>query len=134
MLVLMVHSFTGHVKVYRIDSGVSKWEQLGKSIYGDKYVDSFGWSVDISPDGNSLTVGTSVIDGPGYVKVFSLKNGGSNEDDLGTSRWKQIGLTITGDANGDKFSFSVSLSNDAKTLAIGAPYANDFDSGHIRVY
>ena len=29
---------------------------------------------------------------------------------------------------------SVSLSDDAKTLAVGAPLANDFDSGHVRVY
>ncbi len=29
---------------------------------------------------------------------------------------------------------SVSLSDDAKTLAVGAPFANDFDSGHVRVY
>ena len=125
---------TGQVKVYRIDSGGSSWEQLGKSIYGDNESDYFGWSVDISPDGNSLAVGTGYVDGgPGYVKVFSLENGGG-EDDLGASSWKQIGLTITGEANGDWVGSSVSLSDDAKTLAVGAPYANDFDSGHVRVY
>ncbi len=122
------------MKVYRIDSGGSKWEQLGESIYGDNANDSFGWSVDISPDGNSLAVGTYLIDGPGYVKVFSLENGGGVDDDLGANSWKQIGLTITGEANGDRFGSSVSLSDDAKTLAVGAPFANDFDSGHVRVY
>jgi len=120
--------YTGQVKVYRIDSGGSSWEQLGESIYGDNEHDWFGWSVDISPDGNSLAVGTYVSGGPGYVKVFSL------DDDLGAISWKQVGLTITGEANGDLFGYSVSLSDDAKTLAVGAPYANDFDSGHVRVY
>ena len=126
----------GQVKVYRIDSGGSKWEQLGQSIYGDNENDAFGYSVDITPDGNSLAVGTFVTNGgPGYVKVFSLENGGGDDDDdLGASSWKQIGLTITGEANGDRFGSSVSLSEDAKTLAVGAPYANDFDSGHVRVY
>jgi hypothetical protein len=125
--------YTGQVKVYRIDSGGSSWENLGQSIYGDNAYDSFGWSVDVSPDGNSLAVGTYVSDGLGYVKVFSLENGGG-DDDLGASSWKQIGLTITGEANGDWFGYSVSLSDDAKTLAVGAPLANDFDSGRVRVY
>jgi len=68
------------------------------------------------------------------VKVFSLENGSGNKDDLGASSWKQSGLTITGEANGDWFSYSVSLSDDAKTLAVGAPWANDFESGRVRVY
>ena len=126
---------TGQVKVYRIDSGGSSWEQLGESIYGDNEYDYFETSVDISPDGNSLAVGTSASGGPGYVKVFSLEDGGGvDDDDLGASSWKQIGLTITGEANGDVFGYSVSLSDDAKTLAVSALFANDFDSGHVRVY
>jgi len=76
------------VKVYRINSGGSSWEQLGESIYGDNEYDWFGNSVDISPDGNSLAVGTGVSVGPGYVKVFSLENGGGGGDDLGARSWK----------------------------------------------
>ena len=129
---------TDQVKVYRIDSGGSSWEQVGQSIYGDKAEDWFGYSVDISHDGNSLAVGTSVYnDGPGYVKVFSLEDGGGDDDDLGASSWKQIGLTITGEANGDLLGWSVSLSDDAKTLAVGALWANDEDGdnvGHVRLY
>ena len=72
--------------------------------------------------------------GPGYAKVFSLENGG---DDLGAADWKQVGLTITGEANGDQFGRSVSLSDDAKTLAVGAPYANGKDGddvGRVSIY
>jgi len=130
--------YTGQVKVYRIDSGGSSWEQLGQIIYGDYENDEFGKSVDISPDGNSLAVGTGYVsDGPGYVKVFSLENGGGVDDDLGASSWKQIGLTITGEANQDGFGCSVSLSDDAKTLAVGARFANGEDgddTGWVRVY
>ena len=71
------------------------------------------------------------------MKVFSLEDGGGDDDDLGASSWKQIGLTITGEANGDRFGFSVSLSDDAKTLAVGAPYANGEDGddvGRVWVY
>jgi len=129
--------YTGQVKVYQIDSGGSKWEQLGESIYGDNEYDSLGWSVDISPDGNSFAVGTYFSVGPGYVKVFSLENSGGGDDDLGASSWKQIGLAITGEANGDWFGSSVSLSDDAKTLAVGAQWANGEDgddTGRVRVY
>jgi len=129
--------YTGQVKVYRIDSGGSSWEQLGESIYGDNESDGFGYSVDISPDGNSLAVGTEVSVGPGYVKEVSLENGGGVGDNLSASSWKQIGLTITGEAYGDGFGYSVSLSDDAKTLAVGAPYANGEDGddvGHVWVY
>jgi hypothetical protein len=118
----------GQVKVYRIDGGGSSWEQLGESIYGDNVLDNFGWSVDISPDGNSLAVGTYVSDGPGYAKVFSLENGG---DDLGAADWKQGGLTITGEVNGDLFGYSVSLSDNAQTLAVGAPFANSKDGDNV---
>ncbi len=74
-------------------------------------------------------------DGPGYAKVFSLENGG---DDLGAAEWKQVGLTITGEVNGDLFGRSVSLSDDAQTLAVGAPYANGKDGddnvGRVSIY
>jgi hypothetical protein len=120
--------WTGQVKVYQIDSGGSSWEQLGESICGDNVADHFGYPVDISPDGNSLAVGTYVDVGPGYAKVFSLENGGNN---LGAADWKQVGLTITREANGDgypdRFGRPVSLSDDAQTLAVGAPYANEKD-------
>ena len=44
--------------------------------------------------------------------------------------------TFTGEANGDEFGRSVSLSEDGKTLAIGATYNDDNGSasGHVRVY
>jgi hypothetical protein len=73
-------------------------------------------------------------DRPGCVKVFSLENGG---DDLSANSWKQVGHTITGEANGDVFGYSVSLSDDAKTFAVGAPYANGKngdDTGRVRIY
>ena len=123
----------GQVKVYRIDSEGSSWEQLGKTIYGDNAQDWFVYSVDISPGGNTLAVGTYVSDGPGYVRVFSLEWG----DEVGTVSWMQIGQNITGEDGGDQFGWSVPLSDDANTLAIGAPFANGkdgYDTGHVRVY
>ena len=114
---------TGEVKVYQFNSAGSNWEQLGKSIYGNNSCDNFGRSVDTSYDGNTIALGSDQQCGdPGYVRVFSLEG----SDNLGnTSDWKQIGQDITGTAFGSYFGTFVSLSNDGKTIAIGAPYANE---------
>ena len=51
--------------------------------------------------------------------------------------WQKLGSDIDGEAGGDKFGTSVSLSSDGHVLAIGAPRNdgdNGADSGHVRVY
>ena len=124
------------MRVYRIDSGGSSWKPLGQSIYGDNADDYFGQSVNISPGGNTLAIGSPGywpdIDRPGYVRVFSLES----TDDLDTGSWKQIGEDIIGEGIGDQFGYSVSLSEDGKTIAVGADAnnGNGDDSGHVRVY
>ena len=116
---------TGQVRVYRISSAGSSWEQLGQSMYGDKDSDYFGRSVTISSDGYTLAIGASA-NNPGYLRVFSLES----NNNLGTSAWNQIGQDIIGRANGIGFRKPLSLSEDAKTLAVGAPYT----TGYARVY
>ncbi len=49
---------SGEVKVYQLDSAGSNWERLGKSIFGENDSDMFGWSVDISSDGNTIAIGS----------------------------------------------------------------------------
>jgi hypothetical protein len=56
-------------------------------------------------------------------------------DDANT--WNQIGQDIIGDGNGDEFGWSVSLSDDGKTLGVGADTGdgkNGVDSGYVRIY
>jgi hypothetical protein len=124
--------YSGQVRVYQIDSAGSTWEQLGQNIIGEAVDDFFGWSVDMSPDGNTLVIGALVNrnDRPGYVRVYYLE---SNEI---TSSWTQLGQDIIGEAAYDDFGSSVSLSDDGKTLAIGARQndGNGVYSGHVGVY
>ncbi len=124
--------FTGSTKVYRINSDGLTWEPLGQTIYGDAFFDNFGFSVDITADGQTLAVGSLAYKASGYVKVYSLER--SNDLDF---IWKQLGQKITGEAIGDEFGSSVSLSDDGKTLAVGA-YQNDGmngeGSGHVRIF
>ncbi|KAL3809762.1 hypothetical protein ACHAXA_010717 [Cyclostephanos tholiformis] len=109
------NEFSGRVNVYRIDEGGSSWERLGQSIIGDNADDIFGWSVSLTPDGNTLAIGTW---GGNYVKVFSLSSG---DDDNAADTWKPFGQVI--DGGGFGFGYSISLSDDGRTLAVGAPYA-----------
>ena len=64
------------------------------------------------------------------MRVVSL------ESSLNTGSWIQIGQDIIGEANGDEFGWSVSLSDDGKTLAVGAQSAdvNGVSTGLVKVY
>ena len=50
--------------------------------------------------------------------------------------WVQLGADIDGEAVGDRAAgYSVSLSSDGTTVAIGAQYdGNGSYSGHVRIY
>jgi hypothetical protein len=128
----------GYVKAYRTVDDGGTWNELGKTIYGNSTEDMFGTSVDITADGTIIICGSpgnsDAENRPGYVRVFEL-----SESDNGTATWVQLGQNITGAANGDWFGHSVSISDDGKTIAIGAPYFDGMngtlkDSGHVRIF
>jgi len=104
------------------------WTQIGEDIVGEYYDDYSGTSVSLSADGETLAIGADRNDGingssSGHVRVYRLD---ANQD------WKKIGDDIDGEDAGDRSGFSVSLSADGMTVAIGAP-RND-GIGHVRVY
>ena len=129
----------GYVKVYRTTDDGGNRTQLGQTIYGNATGDRFGLSVDVTAQGNVIVLGSpgysDVIDRPGYVQVFSLD---SDDETAGTTgTWKQVGQDIAGEAIGDEFGRSVSISDDGKTIAVGARFndgKNGVDSGHVRIY
>eukprot|EP00957_Ditylum_brightwellii_P200354 15274447-Ditylum_brightwellii.AAC.1 len=47
--------------------------------------------------------------------------------------WLQFGSDINGEATDDEFGWSISLSSDGHTVAVGAPKSHD-KSGHVQVY
>ena len=62
----------------------------------------------------------------GHVRVYQYLSGA----------WMQIGADIDGEAAGDYSGYTVALSADALTLAVGAIRndGNGVDSGQVRVY
>ncbi len=120
---------SGHVRVYENVGGV--WTQIGQDIDGEAMFDWFGYSLDLSSDGNIIAIGTIFNDGinganSGHVRVYENVGG----------VWTQIGQDIDGEASNDFFGRSLSISSDGNIIAIGAQQndGNGTDSGHVRVY
>lgn len=120
--------FDDFVRVYQNNSGT--WTQVGSDITAEASGDSFGWSVSISANGNIIAVGGTSNDGngtdAGHVRVYQNNSG----------IWTQIGQDIDGEAAGDFFGQSVSLSADGSILAVGASLndGNGTNAGHVRVF
>jgi hypothetical protein len=120
----------GHVRVYQYNSSIRNWTQIGADIDGEAADDYSGYSVSISSDGTTVAIGAPLNDGSvpeaGQVRVY--KNNAGN--------WTQIGVDINGEGGTDLSGYSVSISSDGTTVAIGAP-SNDgsgTDAGQVRVY
>jgi len=119
----------GHVRVYRYIS-IGNWEEIGY-ITGEAAGDQSGFSVSLSHHGNTVAIGAILHDYRGHVRVYKYN---------GIDEWDKIG-DIDGDAAGDWSGYSVSLSHDGNTVAIGAVlHDEDFEvnandnRGHVRVY
>ena len=120
---------SGHVRVYEYDSSDNSWNQLGEDIDGEAGDDESGYSVSLSSDGTIVAIGAPYNDdngdNSGHVRVYQL--------DI-SDTWTQMGSDIDGEAGGDKSGYSVSLSSDGNTVAIGSPQIYSVDAGYVRVY
>jgi len=121
-------TWAGHVRIYQNISGT--WTQVGSDIDGEAAYDRSGTSVSLSADGSTVAIGAPDNDGngswAGHVRIY--------QNIFGT--WTQVGSDIDGEAADNYFGYSVSLSADGSTVAVGAPENadNGFGSGHVRVY
>ena len=103
---------------------------IGSDIDGEAADDLSGSSVSLSSDGSTVAIGARHNDGSGsnagHVLIYKNISG----------TWTQQGSDIDGEAAGDQFGSSVSLSSDGSTVAIGARYndGNGTSAGHVRIY
>jgi len=156
---------SGHVRVYQydvnktanvtnessLDYGPVRWRRLGQDINGEVARDESGQSVSLSADGSILAIGAPYNDGngnsSGHVRVYqydpSKTTNVTNQAslDFGPVGWRRLGQDIDGEAAGDYSGFSVSLSADGLTLAIGASDndgttvgSTSDNRGHVKVY
>ena len=111
-------------------SASGTWTQRGADINGANAGDYGGFSVSMSADKN--TIAMSAV----HRSTGGINTGQVRMFDWNGSAWIQRGSDINGEAAGDKAGWSISLSTDGNTIAIGARY-NDgggSNAGHVRIY
>ena len=108
------------------------WVQIGQTIRGEASGDLFGFSVSLSIDGKTILIGGYSNDSNGFdsghALVFRLS---PNEQE-----WRQVGQELVGEAAGDWFGWSTSISDSGTRISIGAidNDGNGSGAGHVRVY
>lgn len=110
---------SGQVRAFQLNSDDTKWVPLGSDINGEAFGDQFGGAISLSNDGLTLAVGARFHDDDdvsttnqtniGHVRVFRFID----------VDWTMMGNDIEGDEAGEGFGYSVSLSGDGRTCAIG---------------
>ncbi len=109
---------------------VVAWDQIGGDIDGAEAKELFGRRVAMSAEGDMVVIGatSSFFDSgrAGLARVYRFDG----------SAWTQVGGDIDGEAVEDASGQSVAMSDDGKTVIVGAPYndGNGGSSGHARVY
>lgn len=119
----------GAVRIYEFDELNGSYT-LVSEIHGEQAGDQCGYSVSISKDGKRIAIGSLGSDkngiNSGQVRMF--------EEDIGSKEWVLVSEFL-GEVEGSLFGASVSLSQNGKKLAIGAPhYGNAAISRIGRVY
>jgi len=122
----------GHARVWEWSTAGSAWTRRGADLDGEAY-DLAGYSVAISEDGSVVAVGAILHDDGG------VKNTGRvsvHEWDGASESWARRGDDIDGPTAGDESGYSVSLSADARYMAVGAPKSDKggADAGEVRVF
>lgn len=118
----------GQVRVYKLVGGT--WTQQGSDIDGEATNDQSGHSVSISSDGSIVAIGAPYNSGSGisagHVRVFQFVSGA----------WVQMGADIDGETADSYTGYSVSISSDGLTVAIGEPNNSDagYNAGQVRVF
>ena len=124
----------GSTAVYVFTRSGGVWTEQQKLVASDaqEFTSSFGGSVSLSGDGNTVLIGAALHDtapavNSGAAYVFTRSGG----------VWTQQRNFISSDIENDRFGFSVALSSDGNTAAIGAHLEDtspNTDNGAVYVY
>ena len=107
----------GRVCVHKYDSTEIKWKPMGECFESAE-----ASSISMSDDGETIAVGMSNVKGTTIIYKYNH----------GSEGWESID-EFNGENLGDQFGMSVSLSQDGKYIAIGAPGYNQ-RQGRVYVF
>lgn len=131
--------------VYRFNAVESTWERLGQDILADGEDNIlFANSVALSTNGEIVAITALLPFGPpvgGSVTFYSMNTRSWTQmgSKLGTvayekGQWVQKGIYPQNEVAVEFGGYDVRLSDDGKTLAVGAPYNDKDNRGHVRVF
>ncbi len=131
---------SGAVYLFRLDSSSNAWTQQAYiKAFNTGSNDQFGISVSLSNDGNVLAVGAYQEDGSATGVGGADNNNSTNEGatyvfEFNNGTWAHQAYVKTSDTTTDaNFGFTVSLSNDGNSLAVGA-YGVNALTGAVYLY
>ena len=125
-------STSGSVRVYKYNSTLNQWEQIGQDIDGENSGDVSGTAVSLSGDGNVVVIGAPYNDEngskSGQVRVFAY-NSSSNI-------WEQKGQSLYGENQYYEAGTSVSVNYDGSVIAMGIPRNDDYktEAGEVKIF
>ena len=125
-----VNVYTTIFESFPVSSGISVWDR-DFSIIGEAIGDEFGSAVSLSGNGRRVAIGAPGHDGSGTDdgRVYIYERMPNDE-------WVLMEGNFDGEAAGDEFGFSVSISDDGNRLIVGAPFSdrNGDISGYVRLF
>ena len=107
---------TGQTQVFRYVGLTKTWDQLGNSISGELPYEESGSSIAISQYGLTVAIGSpeyGVNTRKGAARIYQWSDA--------TLQWFQLGETIYGENDDDRFGTSLALSANGRIVAVGAP-------------
>ncbi len=121
---------SGEAQVYEFTAG--SWSQIGQTVAGVEGTNNAGniGNVVLNAEGNRFVFGNPFSNlntsDEGAVRVFEFQNGS----------WIQLGQTILGDNEGDKFGTSVDIAATGDRIIVSASKINPItvENGYARVY
>ena len=121
------NNIRGTTRIYKRNTSAD-WTIMDNPIYGLTDYENSGFSVSLSSDGTTVAIGAPNASFKGVTRIYKWNS----------SSWAIMDKQIDGLAMREFSGFSVSLSSDGTTVAIGAPYAAnsnaDADAGATRIY
>jgi hypothetical protein len=116
---------SGHVRILNFNG--TAWTQVGADIKGEAAGD-FLSTVSISDDGSTVATAAfgNDVNGSdsGHVRIYRFID----------NVWTQLGNDFDGSAANERLGYSVALSADGNTAAIGAIGAGNNNSGRVQIY
>ena len=116
----------GITRVYKYNATTDKWPLLGPTIPGVDAGEQSGFSVSLSADGMTVAIGArGNSSNKGITRIYKYN--------ATTETWSLFGTMIPGVDAGEQSGYSVSLSADGTTVAVGAPNNSSF-KGITRIH